>query len=226
MSTNTTTNIPITREFSNTNNMKDYEIAKQFYDDFDVANNFGILIPNDDFNTWIQIQGFKNMTHDWNTRNGRNAWNGHRNTVRTYIKNGVLTEEYAATGYKPYSLEVKEHGQSLIITRFEDVVIDGYSSLADKRKKTIKYQSKILNKNFKAMTRLYKMDRIEAIMQANIVDAQNQMRFAFEESCGKILNTTVANTMKSIAASERAVKQITDNLFSTDEDDDQQDRAA
>jgi len=213
------------RNISKTNNQQDYEIAASFYKYFDVANNFGALISNTTFNQWIINQDFENMNHDWDTRNGRNAWNGHRNTIRTYIKNGVLTEEYASTGYLPYCLEIKEHGQSMIITKFEDAVIDGYTSLADKRKKTIRYQSKVLNKNFKAMTEIYNMNRIEAIMQYNIVDAQNKMRLAFEDSCGKILNSTVVNTMKSIAASENAVKKITSGLFDRHDDHDTDDEA-
>jgi len=219
-------NLNNTRECSKTNNMADYEIAKKFYEDFNVSENFGSLISNETFNQWILNQGFENMSHGWNSKNGRNAWNGHRNTIRTYIKNGVLTETYASTGYKPYCLEVKEHGQSLIITKFEDAVIDGYTTLADKRKKTIKYQSRVLNRNFKAMTDLYNMDRIEAIMQYNIVDAQNKMRLAFEESCGKILNTTVSNTMKSIAASEKAVRRITQSIFDNKNENDDDDIAA
>lgn len=236
------------RDVSKTNFKTDAEIAKKFYKDFDVAENFGGLVPTEEFNRWIFKQRFQGMGTDvlfdaddlddmgvlrddafnvwlsdiqfngnrppWGTANGKSLWNTNRNKVRKYIKSGIRSVEFAETGLEPFCLEVKEHGQSLIITKFSDLVVDNFNNLAANRKKTIQNKAKSLGDDFKTLTEVYGVERYDAIMQNQLVEAQNKMRIAFEEACGEILNETVTKTMKAIADSKKAVQRITYGLQS------------
>lgn len=254
----------IGRDITKTNNLTDVDIAKKFYHDFKVPENFGSIVSSDDFNKWIFMQRYEGMgTHidfpancigrygclseacvdtwitewidvlPWHDPLYRASWNTNRNVIRCYIKSGILTEEYAKSTsliygerFKPYSLEVKEHGQSLIITKFSDLVVDNFNKLAIKRQKTIKNQSKALAKDFKALTDVYKIERYDAIMQSQLVEAQNKMRLAFEKACGDILHETVTKTMTAIQESQRQVKKITHGVYEEHDDEDDEDKAA
>jgi len=228
---------PVVRNYAKTAYMSDCDIAKRFYNRF-VRNDadpnnpfFGKLISNEKYNDWILSLGFKNMDHDWETNNEKKLWNTHRRIVRAYIKNGVMSEEYAkSSGYLPFSLEVKEQGQSLIITRFSDLVIDNFQKLSLQRQKNIRNKNRNLMRDFKVLTETYKMQPLKAMMQHGIIDAQNKMRLEFEKICGKVLDETVQNTVKamqaSLESSEQAVKNITQTIFDNDDDDINQEQAA
>ncbi len=136
------------------------------------------------------------------------AWNHNRKIVRIMIMNGIMSKEYASLELEPYCLEVKEYGESLIITRFKDFVIDSYAQFSDKRIKTLKNQDKVLSKNYKVLKEIYEISDIEAIMHNNIIDAQNKLRLAFEESCGNIATTTVRNTIDSIIKSKEIANRM------------------
>ena len=206
------------RDITRTANLTNCDIAKLFYEEKNVHENFGGLISNDDFNQWIFGLKFEGMDQkEWASVSDKKLWNGHRKVVRGYIKNGIMTKEYCKTGYAPYCLEVKQKGQSLIITKFSDLIIDNYKSLSKDRMANIKNKDKSLRRDYKALTETYNIKPIKAIIQEGIITAQNQMRYGVEEICGKIVTNTMTDIMKSIETQEREIKKITNNIVDHDD---------
>ena len=201
------------RSVENTNGLTDVELAEKFYIDKNVPSKFGKTITNEDFNQWILDLGFVDVDHPWETKTEKANWNNYRSTVRRLIKNGVCSDEYAASKKAPYCLEVKKHGKNLIISKFDETVIKAYRDLSEKRIKTLNNQAKTLQKDFDIATNLYSMNDTEAIMSQHLVEAQNKMRLAFETSCGEILQTTVESTLKTLADSRKKIAEATQGLI-------------
>jgi len=198
------------RDISKTNNLSDFDIAVKFNYDFDVDENFGRVIPNSVFQDWIIELGIPYMVEVTNASANRQSWNNYRSTIRQYIKNGVLSEEYRDGGFShPFCLDVNEHGKDVIIIRLQDSVINACNDLTRKRKENIKRQNKIFKKDFDGVINLFEMDRVDAIMQKHLLAAHNKVRIAIEQSFGDIMHSTVNDTLKAIAESQEQVKKLT-----------------
>jgi len=198
------------RDISKTNHLSDFDLAVTFSEDFDVDNNFGKVISNNAFEQWILSLGIPYMVRSTNTNANRQSWNNYRSTIRQYIKKGVLTEEYKEGNYShPFCLDIHRHGQNLIIAKLEDSVINACNDLTRKRKHNIRHQNRIFKKDFDGIINLFSLDRVEAIMQQNLLEAHNKVRAAMEQSFGDIMHTTVNDTLKAIADSQEQVKKLT-----------------
>ena len=208
------------RDISKTNQLSDFDLAVKFSVDFDVDNNFGKVISNKDFENWILSLDIPYMIRAANTSANRQSWNNYRATIRQYIKNGVLTKEYKKGDYShPFCLDIHCHGENLIIVKLEDSVINACSDLTRKRKQNIKYQNRVFKKDFDAIINLFNLNKVEAIMQQNILEAHNKVRAAMEQSFGDIMHTTVNDTLKAITESQEQVKQLTNLMPEEDSEE-------
>lgn len=217
--------IPKERDIMRTNGLNDVELAIMFHDDFSKDDKFiGKIITNEQFNEWIFGLNFPSMGHGWETPEGQAAWNGYRRYVRDYIKNGVMTEEYASKeGYHPYSVDINRHGIDLVIHHFSDTIIDSARELAKKRQKTVRNQSKTLEKGFDTLINIYRVDGVEVQMQRKLVQSHNQLRLYMENAFDEMFKKTVADTLEIIEDSKRVtrrIEQITKGMEDSFFDDD------
>lgn len=201
---------PKERDPLKTGGLDDVEMAIKFYDDFGDDGEFiGKVVPNEFFNEWIEKYIFPDIDHGWGTPHGAAAFNGYRSTVRGYLKNGVMSPEYASKdGYEPYIVKVRNFGEDLIITEYSEHVLDSAQALATKRQKTIKNQSRELKKGFKTLKSVYGASGIEVQLQEKLVESHNELRLHIEGAFDEMFKRAVRETVDMIEASKNAVKQL------------------
>jgi len=208
----------IERDGERTGNLSDVELAIKFYEDFnDDSEFFGKVILNETFNEWIESLNFSYINHGWDTPEGKVAWSGYRSTVRGYMKNGVMQSDYGAmveTGrYAPFIVNVNKFGIDLKVVKYSDHIVDAAMGLAVKRQNTIKGQTSVLKKGFRAMRDIYGVNDLKIDLQEKLVEAQNDMRLSIEKSFDEITRKTVKDTTDLIEASRKAMKGITDTAY-------------
>ena len=216
------------RDYMKTGGLNDVELAMKFHDDFSEGKGsfIGKRITIATFNEWINEKmsmdsDFTFTDHGWATPEGSIAWAGYRSTIRTYLKNGVMDPEYALVvkegGYAPYIVKIGIQGIDLEIVQFSDHIVDTALGLAVKRQKTIKGQTHNMKKGFDTIKKVYGVKNLSIDFQAKLLESQNDMRLKIESAFDEIYRKTIKDTADLIAASRKAIKEITEFTESANE---------
>lgn len=213
----------VERNQMDTAGMRDFDMAVKFHSEFNNLENdiIGKVISNDDFNEWIFKIGIDGFNHGWelddedddnrpwDNPDGVALWNGYRSTVRAYLRNGVMNERYAALeNFIPYVVEVNRHGIDLIICEYSDHVIDGSRALAKKRQKTIKNQSRALDKGFDTLINVYNINGMEVQMQKKLMSSHNGVRLSLEVALDEMSKKMEKDLLAILESSQKMTKDL------------------